>query len=193
MKSYNLFLIIRIDPYYYCSDYDLGGLPSWLLGDPQLNIKETGAVVISLNDPRFKLAYKNFLDSFLKLIHFFQASKKGPIIAFAVTHYSTVDKVSNDYMSFYNDFYVGFVRQILSSNGIVEMVVKSMSYCEMEAPNLKDVMAMSCHKDTKVYVPLTKEVYRHEEEEDMKRLFNQNLVSMLILEANCHGKSTNNI
>lgn len=33
VDAYKLFLIVRIDPYLPCSEYDLGGLPNWLLID----------------------------------------------------------------------------------------------------------------------------------------------------------------
>lgn len=192
VKSYNLFLIVRIDPYYFCSQYDLGGLPSWLLGDPYLEIKESrAAVIMNLKDERFKLSYTNFLANYLKLIESEQASRNGPIIAFAVTHYSTVSKINNDFISFYNDEYIEFIRRVFSSYGIVEMLVKSMKPCEIEAlEHQTDMITMSCHKDTRVYIPLTIDQIYETNEESTKRLFNQNLVSMFIMEANCNDEQT---
>ncbi len=80
-----LHVILRPGPY-VCSEWDLGGLPSWLLADTTL--------VIRSRDERFLAAAGRYLDRLGRELAPLQYSRGGPIIAV---------QVENEYGSFGSD------------------------------------------------------------------------------------------
>ncbi|XP_062995190.1 beta-galactosidase-1-like protein 2 [Elgaria multicarinata webbii] len=103
-----LWVILRPGPY-ICSEWDLGGLPSWLLQDPEMQLRTT---------------YKGFMDAVYEyfdhlipeVVHL-QYKKGGPIIAV---------QVENEYGSYAeDDNYMGHIKKALLKRKIVELLMTS--------------------------------------------------------------------
>ena len=78
-------VIVRPGPY-ICSEWDFGGLPFWLLKDPNLQVR--------CAYPPYLEAVDRFFDALLPKLVPFQSTKGGPIIAM---------QVENEYGSYGND------------------------------------------------------------------------------------------
>lgn len=85
-------VILRPGPY-VCSEWDLGGLPPWLLADPHIVLRST--------DERFMKAATRWLNQLGKELAPLQSGNGGPIIAV---------QVENEYGSFDSDH--EYMRQI---------------------------------------------------------------------------------
>ncbi|XP_024910735.1 beta-galactosidase-1-like protein 2 isoform X2 [Cynoglossus semilaevis] len=106
--SLGLWVILRPGPY-ICAEWDLGGLPSWLLRDENMKLRTTY--------PGFKASVEIFFDQLIKKIVPYQYSKGGPIIAV---------QVENEYGSYAADNeYMPFVKETLLSRGITELLMTS--------------------------------------------------------------------
>ena len=81
----SLHAILRPGPY-ICSEWDLGGLPAWLLSDP--------AVHLRCSYPPYLEAVDRFFDDLLPRLAPFQVTHGGPILAM---------QVENEYGSYGND------------------------------------------------------------------------------------------
>lgn len=140
-----LFVIVRLDPYVECADWDLGGLPSWLLGDDFL-------LELSLDDEQFKLAFEQYLIELLPVLAPFQLSNSGPIIAFVSSFYHNAS--SNSIRSFYNEKYLAFLERLFYRFSIVEIRLKSFSVCELD--RLIDPIGYRsyCDPNFHVYFPI---------------------------------------
>uniref|UniRef100_A0A7N6B212 Beta-galactosidase n=1 Tax=Anabas testudineus TaxID=64144 RepID=A0A7N6B212_ANATE len=86
-----LWVILRPGPY-ICSEWDLGGLPSWLLRDPNMKLRTTY--------PGFITAVNSFFNQLMKKVVPHQYSKGGPIIAVQVENEYGAYAKDKDYMSF---------------------------------------------------------------------------------------------
>jgi beta-galactosidase len=94
-------VIVRPGPY-ICSEWDFGGLPSWLLKDPVMQIRCTY--------PPFLEATGRYLEALLPRLAPLQASRGGPIIAM---------QVENEYGSFGNDRqYLELLANGMRSRGV---------------------------------------------------------------------------
>uniref|UniRef100_A0A8C9W851 Si:dkey-224e22.2 n=1 Tax=Scleropages formosus TaxID=113540 RepID=A0A8C9W851_SCLFO len=103
-----LWVILRPGPY-ICAEWDLGGLPSWLLRDKNMKLRTTY--------PGFTAAVNSYLDKLIPRVVPLQYMKGGPIIAF---------QVENEYGSYGNDSqYMSFIKEALVSRGIEELLVTS--------------------------------------------------------------------
>ncbi|KAM5312233.1 beta-galactosidase-1-like protein 3 isoform 1-T1 [Glossophaga mutica] len=109
-----LWVILRPGPY-ICSEIDLGGLPSWLLQDPELRLRTT--------HNGFVEAVDKYFDHLIARVVPLQYRQGGPIIAV---------QVENEYGSFnmdeeYMPYLQKFSQQALLKRGIVEMLLTSDS------------------------------------------------------------------
>lgn len=94
-------VLLRPGPY-VCAEWDLGGLPAWLLRDPDLRLR--------CCDPAFLAAVDDYLDRLLPLVVPLQATRGGPVVAV---------QVENEYGSFGDDAdYLRHVRDGLVGRGI---------------------------------------------------------------------------
>ncbi|KAF3847952.1 hypothetical protein F7725_020980 [Dissostichus mawsoni] len=115
-----LWVILRPGPY-ICAEWDLGGLPSWLLQDKDMQLRTTY--------PGFVNAVNLYFDTLVAVIKPFMFEEGGPIIAV---------QVENEYGSYAKDeSYMPFVRNCLQSRGIKELLLTSdnwegLSYEGME-------------------------------------------------------------
>nr|XP_023822481.1 beta-galactosidase-1-like protein 2 isoform X4 [Salvelinus alpinus] len=103
-----LWVILRPGPY-ICAEWDLGGLPSWLLRDPDMKLRTTY--------PGFTEAVDSFFDQLIPRVAPYQYSKGGPIIAV---------QVENKYGSYAKDIeYMPYIKEALLSRGIEELLLTS--------------------------------------------------------------------
>uniref|UniRef100_A0A665UNE1 Beta-galactosidase n=1 Tax=Echeneis naucrates TaxID=173247 RepID=A0A665UNE1_ECHNA len=106
--SLDLWVILRPGPY-ICAEWDLGGLPSWLLRDKNMKLRTTY--------PGFTDAVNSFFNQLIKRVVPHQYSKGGPIIAV---------QVENEYGSYAKDKeYMPFIKEALLSRGIRELLLTS--------------------------------------------------------------------
>ncbi|VEN61728.1 unnamed protein product [Callosobruchus maculatus] len=113
-KEEDLFAIVRPGPY-ICSEWEFGGLPSWLLREPGIKFRTSDAV--------FMKYVSRYFSVLLPILAMLQFTKGGPIIAF---------QVENEYASTYqpgiftpDKKYLKQLRQILIDHGIVELLMTS--------------------------------------------------------------------
>jgi beta-galactosidase len=94
-----LFVLLRPGPY-VCAEWDLGGLPSWLLADP--------AIVLRSDDPKFIQPAARWLTRLGRELAPLQASRGGgPIVAVQVENeYGSFDK-DKQYMRHIYDLIAG--------------------------------------------------------------------------------------
>uniref|UniRef100_UPI0037E8AFCE beta-galactosidase-1-like protein 2 n=1 Tax=Semicossyphus pulcher TaxID=241346 RepID=UPI0037E8AFCE len=103
-----LWVILRPGPY-ICAEWDLGGLPSWLLQDNEMQLRTTY--------PGFVDAVNLYFDKLVSVIKPLMFEEGGPIIAV---------QVENEYGSYAKDEnYMPFVKNCLQSRGIKELLLTS--------------------------------------------------------------------
>jgi beta-galactosidase len=96
-----LMVIVRPGPY-ICSEWDLGGLPPWLLADPGMRVRCSYTPYLQAVD--------RYLDALLARLVPLQASHGGPIIAM---------QVENEYGSYGSDKeYLRYLEQAMRARGI---------------------------------------------------------------------------
>jgi hypothetical protein len=101
-----LHVILRPGPY-ICAEWDLGGLPSWLLADPN--------IVLRSDDPKFMQPVGSWLKRLGQELASLQATRGGPI--FAV-------QVENEYGSFDSDkVYMRHIYDLIAAAGLGEVDV----------------------------------------------------------------------
>ncbi|KAL9963398.1 hypothetical protein ACROYT_G026908 [Oculina patagonica] len=128
-QSVGLYVIVRPGPY-ICAEWDLGGLPSWLLHDPNMNLR-------SMYRP-YLHAVEKYFKKLLPILVPLQYSQAGPIIAF---------QVENEYGSFgeheLSKEYMAFLKTLMINEGISELLFTSDGIQQMEAtyyPELPGVL-----------------------------------------------------
>lgn len=106
--QHGLKVILRPGPY-ICSEWDFGGLPAWLLKDPNMRVR--------CAYPPFLEAVDRFFEVLLKPLVQLQYSHGGPII---------MVQVENEYGSYGDDkTYLAHLRDTLLKIGIVEFLFTS--------------------------------------------------------------------
>jgi beta-galactosidase len=97
----DLKVIVRPGPY-ICSEWDFGGLPAWLLKDPQMQVR--------CMYPPYLAVVDRYLDALLPRLVPLLASQGGPIIAV---------QVENEYGGFGNDqHYLQYLAADLRTHGV---------------------------------------------------------------------------
>jgi len=138
VHNYKLYLIVRIDPYLECSVFDLGGLPSWLLGEDDLKEREEmssdyesgGGGLLDLNDYKFIDAFQSYLDELVPILAENQRAKNGPIIGLLTQQFYSNNTVFTQISSFYTSDYIDFLKQNLNFNGFFEILLMLQSACD---------------------------------------------------------------
>ncbi|XP_074660507.1 beta-galactosidase-1-like protein 2 [Tubulanus polymorphus] len=123
-QEVGLYVILRPGPY-ICSEWEYGGLPSWLLSDPEMKIR-------SMYTPYMK-AVNNYLVHLLEELHEMQYRDGGPIIGY---------QIENEFGIFNEDFrYLDTLKQIYLKNGIVEFLFTSDNKDGLQYGRLPKVFA----------------------------------------------------
>jgi beta-galactosidase len=95
-----LWVIVRPGPY-VCAEWDMGGLPSWLLRDPEVRLRQ--------NEPKFLAAASAYMAEVGKRLAPLMVSRGGPIL---------MVQVENEYGSFGSDHaYMEAVRGMIRKAG----------------------------------------------------------------------------
>src|SRR5208337_4261494 len=95
-----LWVILRPGPY-SCAEWDMGGLPWWLLKDADIKLRT--------RDPKFISRAKRYLGEVGRVLGPLQITKGGPIL---------MVQVENEYGFFGKDSeYMGELRQVLIDSG----------------------------------------------------------------------------
>ncbi|XP_037533705.1 beta-galactosidase-1-like protein 2, partial [Nematolebias whitei] len=103
-----LWVILRPGPY-ICAEWDLGGLPSWLLQDKNMQLRTTY--------PGFIHAVNLYFDKLVSVVKPLMFEHGGPIIAV---------QVENEYGSYAkDDRYMPLIKDCLQSRGINELLMTS--------------------------------------------------------------------
>ncbi|KAL5497548.1 hypothetical protein EMCRGX_G014039 [Ephydatia muelleri] len=112
-KKLGLYVIMRPGPY-ICAEWDHGGLPAWLLRDPQV-------VLRSSYDP-YQFVVKRYIAQVMRILGPLQASYGGPIIAF---------QIENEYMFEYSRTrdkkHFLFLHDVMRREGVTELLLSSDS------------------------------------------------------------------
>ncbi|XP_067938525.1 beta-galactosidase-1-like protein 2 [Watersipora subatra] len=129
-----LYVIVRPGPY-ICSEWDLGGLPSWLLRDPQMNLRS--------NYEPYMAAVKSYFKELLpRLTDLQYGSGKGPIIAWQVENeYLTISK-STDHLA--------ELQKLMLECGCTELLFTSDNEQGLLHGPLKGVLMMANFQDIKL-------------------------------------------
>ena len=97
-----LYVILRSGPY-SCAEWDLGGLPAWLLADPK------SAQAIRTNDPLFMVPAERWITRLSKEVLPLQLGRGGPIL---------MTQIENEYGQFGDDHaYMEHLREIYQRVG----------------------------------------------------------------------------
>jgi beta-galactosidase len=100
-----LFVLLRPGPY-VCAEWDLGGLPSWLLAGEGMKIRS--------KDPQFLVAAERYIKKVGEIAAPLQVAKGGPILMI---------QVENEYGSFGDDHeYTGAILTMLRNAGFDGML-----------------------------------------------------------------------
>ncbi|MES2459378.1 MAG: beta-galactosidase, partial [Armatimonadota bacterium] len=99
--SLDLLVLLRPSPY-ICAEWDLGGLPPWLLAEPDMQLR--------CAYPPFLAAVERFHDALLSRVAPLQCTNGGPIVAV---------QIENEYGSYGNDReYLSYLERSLRQHGI---------------------------------------------------------------------------
>ncbi len=99
-QAEGLYVLLRPGPY-ICTEWDFGGLPSWLLRTPDIKVRTA--------DPRFLTPAARYIARVGKEVAGLQIDRGGPIL---------MVQVENEYGSFGNDKeYLGAVRHMILDAG----------------------------------------------------------------------------
>jgi len=103
-----LYVILRTGPY-SCAEWDLGGIPAWLLKDP------ASAAALRSNDPAFMIPAERWIDRLAKELTPLQIRRGGPIL---------MTQVENEYGNFGSDHaYMEHLHQIFLHAGFTDSLL----------------------------------------------------------------------
>ncbi|XP_060035210.1 beta-galactosidase-1-like protein 3 [Erinaceus europaeus] len=133
-EEVGLWVILRPGPY-ICGEIDLGGLPSWLLQNPDMRLRTT--------EKNFVSAVDEYFDHLVPRLVPLQYQRGGPVIAL---------QVENEYGFFGRDItYMPHLQEALQKRGVVEMLLTSDNEKELLKGSIKGVLATinikKVHKD----------------------------------------------
>lgn len=108
-EKLGLFVILRPGPY-ICTEWELGGFPSWLLRDSKMKVRS--------NYPPYMEAVNNYFSHLMAQLNDLQWSKGGPIVSVQIEneygYYTTVDKN-----------HIASLEKLLRQNGVTELLFTS--------------------------------------------------------------------
>jgi beta-galactosidase len=123
-REEGLWVILRPGPY-ICTEWDFGGLPSWLLSTPELKVRTI--------DPGFLQAAAKYLRRVGEQLAPLQITRGGPII---------MVQVENEYGSFGHDHdYMNAIRKMIREAGFEVTLYTADGADELEGGTLPDLPA----------------------------------------------------
>ncbi|MFD9903725.1 beta-galactosidase [Streptomyces sp. NPDC059063] len=103
-QAEGMWVLLRPGPY-VCAEWDLGGLPAWLLKDPAARIRVRAAA-----DPNYLRAVRRYIERIAPVVRPLLVANGGPVL---------MVQVENEYGSFGNDStYLGEIRQAWLDAGV---------------------------------------------------------------------------
>ena len=112
-QDLGLFVIVRPGPY-ICAEWELGGLPAWLLKDPSMQLRCSYKPYLDAVD--------RYFDKLMEKLVPLQSTKGGPIIAM---------QIENEYGSYGNDReYLKHLERGLRSRGVDVLLFTSDGACD---------------------------------------------------------------
>ncbi|HTR05826.1 MAG TPA: beta-galactosidase [Paraburkholderia sp.] len=103
-QSEGLWVLLRPGPY-VCAEWDLGGLPAWLLSEPDIQLRTDSAT-----DPRYMAAVARYIDELVVRIKPLMIGQGGPILMI---------QIENEFGSYAsNPAYLEELRQLWLNGGI---------------------------------------------------------------------------
>lgn len=109
-RELGLYAILRPGPY-ICAEWDWGGLPAWLLSNPQMKIRST--------QEGYTTAVEAFFTELFRRVAALQYSKTkgGPIIAV---------QIENEFGAYGDDKkYLAWLKDLLLNQGVTELLFTS--------------------------------------------------------------------
>ncbi|KPM02861.1 fantom protein [Sarcoptes scabiei] len=111
IQESDMFAVVRVGPY-ICAEWEFGGLPSWLLKDPEMRIR---SIYKGFLEPA-----KQYLEKLFEILTEFQFHKGGPIIAVQFENeYSAEPWINNDPQ------YIKALYDIIKKSGFKELLFTS--------------------------------------------------------------------
>ena len=112
-QKMGLDVIVRPGPY-ICAEWEFGGLPSWLLADPDMGLR--------CNDPKFLTKVRRYYEALLEQVRPLLSTNGGPVIMM---------QVENEYGSYGNDKeYLLATEKIYRECGIDCLLFTSDGSCD---------------------------------------------------------------
>ncbi|KAF5283075.1 hypothetical protein FQR65_LT14092 [Abscondita terminalis] len=112
----DLMAIVRPGPY-ICSEWEFGGLPSWLLREKDIQVRTS--------DTKFMKHVTRFFNVLLPILALLQFTLGGPIIAFQVENEYGATQAGPFFQP--DKVYLKQLRQLFINNGITELLLTSDS------------------------------------------------------------------
>lgn len=107
-QKLGLYVIFRPGPY-ICSEWDFGGLPAWLLKDPNMKVRSNYAGYLKAVD--------RFFDKLIPMVTKYQHVNGGPIIAV---------QIENEFGSYSSEVeHLLYLKKLFLKNGIKELLFTS--------------------------------------------------------------------
>lgn len=108
----DLLALVRPGPY-ICSEWEFGGLPSWLLRENNIKVRTS--------DDKFMKYVERYFNMLLPILAALQFTKGGPIVALQIENeYGSVE-VNNKV----DHVYLNALKDLMTRNGIVELLFTS--------------------------------------------------------------------
>lgn len=122
-ESSGFYVLLRPGPY-ICSEWEFGGLPSWLLRDQSMKVRTM--------HPEYIKAVTSYFKYLLSIVKPFQYKNGGPIIAF---------QLDNEYGAYFkDDKYIPFLKKLMEENGIKELFFVSDGIEHLKLQTVPDVL-----------------------------------------------------
>lgn len=121
-----LYAIVRPGPY-ICAEWDNGGLPGWLLHDPELGLRRS--------EPRYLAAVREYFEQLLPIVAPLQIDRGGPVI---------LVQVENEYGAYGNDH--DYLRTLTAWTRELGITVPLTTVDQPTAQMLEDGSIPELHK-----------------------------------------------
>ncbi|MFL6633256.1 MAG: glycoside hydrolase family 35 protein [Massilia sp.] len=107
-QALGLYVIVRPGPF-ICAEWEFGGLPAWLLADPDMEVR--------CRHPAYLAAVRRFYEALLPRLLPLQIQRGGPVIAM---------QVENEYGSYGSDqAYLAWLRDLMVELGVETLLFTS--------------------------------------------------------------------